>query len=92
MTKNDFVDLVSDPNRIVRAKAEPRSNLGMLSGTKLNVAYCKEQGKKGLIWTAEGRWTEVFLLTDYIKEAVQIEHAEALDCSDTSSTGSGTER
>lgn len=86
ITKDDFVDLVSDPNRILKAKAELRSNLKTLSVKKLHAAYCKEHGKKGVIWTAKHGWTEVCLLTEYIDDAVVIEHVEALNCSEASDT------
>jgi hypothetical protein len=78
ITKDDFVDLVNDPNRIVKAKAERGSNLKTLSGRKLNVAYCKRQGKKGVIWAAQNGWTEGFLLSEYINDAVSIENVETL--------------
>ena len=78
ITIDDFIDLVSDPNCILKAKAKSKSNLKMLSGKKLNVAYCREKGKKGLIWRAQNRWIEICLLADYIGDSVEIEHAEAL--------------
>jgi hypothetical protein len=87
ITKDDFVDLVSDPNCIVKAKAEPGSKLKGFSGKKLYVAYCKEHGQKGVIWSAQGGWTEVCLLSEYIDDAVDIEHVEALNCSHTGNTG-----
>jgi hypothetical protein len=81
ITKRDLVDLVSVPNQVVKAKAEPNSSLNTLSGKQLNHAYCKAFGKKGLVWKAQKKWTEVCLLSEYLEGTVVIENAELLESS-----------
>jgi hypothetical protein len=76
ITKDDFVDLVSNPNAITKVKStHPFEGL---HGRRLNHAYCEVEGKLGLIWKSIQGWTEVCLLTEHIGGAVLIVDSEPL--------------
>jgi hypothetical protein len=72
-TENDFIDLVEDPNLIVK------SEFRELRSAERGLAYAKKYGRKGLIWRATNGWTEVCLFADYVQNVVIIESVEALD-------------
>lgn len=72
VTRNDFVDLVEDPNCIIR------SEFASLPGTQRGLAYCKRHGKKGLIWRATKGWTEICLFSEFSQNTAFIESVEKL--------------
>jgi hypothetical protein len=77
MQEGDFVDLVANPNQIVRQK---RTGQNSRDATK---DFCRENTKKGVIWQSVSSeslsgWKEICLLPEHIQQAVVIKEVEAL--------------
>jgi hypothetical protein len=76
MTEGNFVNLVNEPNLIVRSEFKD------LPVAERRLAYCKKHNKVGVIWKAQKfGWIEVCLFSEYIRDAVIIESAEPLSSS-----------
>lgn len=81
MDENDFVDLVADPNLIVR---QNRTGQTRREATE---TFCRENNKKGVIWqsppSASSRgWKELCLLPQHIQHSVLIREVEELSAHD----------
>jgi hypothetical protein len=74
MTHDNFVDLRSSPNLLVRSK------FNHLPKRQQGPAYCNTHGKNGVIWNgAPGkRWVELCLYPEHIGNGVLIESVEPL--------------
>ena len=77
MREEDFLDLIAEPNQIVRQRSPGQSMRDAVRD------LCRKNKKKGVIWqspsseTSSG-WKEICLLSDNIPMAVLIIDAEAL--------------
>lgn len=83
ITKNDFVDLVNNPNEVVRAKCD--FSYEGFAGSSLKEEYCRRTGKKGLIWKSNMGWTELVLHSPHIDHVVIVIGSESLSDVENSS-------
>jgi hypothetical protein len=77
MQECDFVDLIADPNQIVRQNRTGQSRRVATEN------FCRENHKKGVIWQSPSfeslpGWKEICLLPDHIQGSVLIEEVEGL--------------
>lgn len=76
VTRDDLIDLISDPNQIEKLKfTAPYNGLTL---RQRNAKYCEDHGKKGLLWKSSEGWREFCLLPAFVGDAVVIEVSEKL--------------
>lgn len=79
VSKDDLVDLITDPNLFAQLSVTANSPLKGLKGRELRTKYCEIHRKKGILWKAANGWAELCLLRAYALNSVIIEAAEALE-------------